>query len=123
MQLLDSNIIIYLSKERISIDEVFANDERYAVSVITYMEVLGYDFASHREEHFIKKLLNLFEIVYIDRAIASKVIELRKQYKIKLPDAIICATSMVHNGVLLSNDIRLKNIEKLNIKILDIVEN
>ncbi len=41
MILLDSNIIIYLSKELIKIDEVFYNNnEIYAVSIIGYMEVM-----------------------------------------------------------------------------------
>lgn len=44
MVILDSNIIIYLSKNLLDIDRVFKSDEIYAVSVISYMEVLGYDF-------------------------------------------------------------------------------
>ena len=39
MIFLDSNIIIYLSKGLVSIDDVFTEDTQYAVSVITYMEV------------------------------------------------------------------------------------
>ena len=39
MILLDSNTIVYLSKEIISIDDIFDDNEEYGISVITYMEV------------------------------------------------------------------------------------
>jgi predicted nucleic acid-binding protein len=51
---------------------------------------------------------------------AKRVVELKKERKIKLPDAIICATAMVNNSFLITNDIRLKNIKNLKIKIVGI---
>ena len=121
MTLLDSNTIIYLSKRLLSIDDIFIyKDDSYAVSVITYMEVLGYDFESAEEENFIKKLLSYLDILYIDEIIANAVIKLKREYKIKLPDAIICSTAILNDAILVTNDIRLKNIEKLNLKIIGI---
>ena len=52
MVFLDSNTIIYLSKELIEIETIFSDDEEYAVSVITYKEVLGYNFDSNEEREF-----------------------------------------------------------------------
>ena len=49
MIILDSNTIIYLSKGLLAIDEVFPDGEGYAVSVVTYMEVMGYPFESAQE--------------------------------------------------------------------------
>jgi predicted nucleic acid-binding protein len=121
MTLLDSNTIIYLSKRLLSIDDIFIDkDDSYAISVITYMEVLGYDFDSTEEENFIKKLLSYLDILYIDEMIANEVINLKRKYKIKLPDAIICTTAILNDAILLTNDIRLKNIEKLKLKIIGI---
>jgi hypothetical protein len=59
--LLDSNTIIYLSKKLIKIDDILEDNTIPLVSVVTYMEVLGYDFKDDSEKNFIKKL---FEIVY-----------------------------------------------------------
>ena len=118
MVLLDSNTIVYLSKEIISIDDVFDDQEEYGISVITYMEVLGYDFESAKEKAFIEELLSYLTIIYIDEVIANRVIRLKKEKKIKLPDAIICATAMLNNSLLITNDIRLKSIEQLKIKIV-----
>lgn len=120
MVILDSNIIIYLSKSLIDIDRVFKSDEIYAVSVISYMEVLGYDFKTQEEEEFIKKLFSYLNIIYLDDKIANETIKLKKLYKIKLPDAIICASAIVNNAKLITNDKRLENMEELNIEILEV---
>lgn len=118
MTLLDSNTLIYLSKGILDIDTILCDDEDYAVSVVTYMEVLGYSFTSKEEETIITKLFSLFEILYIDEAIANKVIDIRRVYAIKLPDAIICATALNKNAILYTNDIRLKSIDDLKLKLL-----
>ncbi len=120
MIVLDTNTIIYLSKELISIEKIFIANEEYAVSVITYIEVLGYDFESDKEEDFIKKLFKTLKIIYIDYTIAQNVIILRKKYKIKLPDAVICATSLVNNASLITNDLRLKKINELKLNLIGI---
>ena len=55
-------------------------------------------------------------ILYIDEIIADKTIELRKKYKIKLPDAIIAATAIVYNLILVSRNITdFNKIEGINI--------
>ncbi len=118
MIFLDSNTIIYLSKELLCLDDIFDDDKEYAISVITYMEVLGYNFESEREKKFIEDFCSFLNIIYIDEKISKKVIELKSTHKIKLPDAIICATTMLNNATLVTNDIRLKNIDKLKIKLL-----
>ena len=45
---------------------------------------------------------------------------LKQEKKIKLPDAKICATAIVNSTLLITNDIRLKNIKNLKIKIVGI---
>jgi predicted nucleic acid-binding protein len=121
MTLLDSNTIIYLSKKLIPVDDVFSDKEnKYAISVITYMEVLGYDFDAKDEEEFIKEMLSYLDVLYIDESISHKVIEIKRKNKIKLPDAIICATAILNKATLVTNDIRLKNISKLKLKIVGI---
>jgi hypothetical protein len=120
MVFLDSNTIIYLSKGLISVDDVFKSNEQYCVSIITHMEVLGYDFESNEEKKFIEELLSYLHIIYIDEAIAKKVIKIRRKNKIKLPDAIICATALINKATLMTNDTRLEKIENLQINFLQI---
>ena len=114
--LLDSNIVIYLSQRKLSINEVIDDDKQYAISLITYMEILSYNFTNKDEEEFIKQLLSFFTIIDINQEIAEKVITLKKQRKIKLPDAIIVATALYENAVLYTNDKQLHSVEDLNIR-------
>ena len=95
--LLDSNIIIRLSKQDGVITEWFNDHEDVAISIITYMEVLGYGFHNKQEEYLVREIILLMDVVYIDENIADCVIELRKSKKIKLPDAIIAATAIQSN--------------------------
>lgn len=116
--ILDSNIIIYLSQNRILTDDLILDKNNYFISAITYMEVLGYKFDSIDEEKIVRDLLNLFNIIYVDEKITGKVVEIRRQNKIKLPDAIICATAMVHKATLFSNDRKLEKIKNLKIEFI-----
>lgn len=110
MILLDSNTIIYLSKKLINIDDILEDETTPLVSVISYMEVLGYGFKDNKQKGFIEKLFSFLEIVYIDEEIAKNTIKLREENKIKLPDAIICATSLQKKAKLITNDEKLKMI-------------
>jgi len=114
--LLDSNIVIYLSQKKLSINEVFEANKEYYISLVTYMEILSYNFPSKEEEEFIQKLLSLFKIIDITKTIALEVISLKKKRKIKLPDAIIVATALVERAILYTNDKQLHSVENLNIR-------
>jgi predicted nucleic acid-binding protein len=116
----DTNIIIYLSKKLLNTDDIIKHNEKYAISIVSYMEILGYNFQNKQEEIFIEKMLSYFKIVYIDIDIANEVIKLRKKYKIKLPDAIIVATSSLNNARLITNDIQLSKIKELNMELIHI---
>jgi len=81
------------------------------------MEVLGFKFRNNEEENFVKELIDLFEVQFIDQAIAEKVIEIRKQNRIRLPDAIIAASAAVNNLCLVIRNI--EDFKNINITILN----
>ena len=83
----------------------------YYISIITEMELLSYPYLSENEEKQIQSFLSQLLIVNIDRSIKKAAILLRKQYRLKLPDAIIAATSQSLEATLLTNDRQLLNIE------------
>ena len=102
--LFDSNIIIYLSRRELPFSIIDQFDEIF-ISVITYMEILGYDFEDPNEEIFIKDLLSIFKIIYIDQRIADIVVKIRKKKRIKLPDAIISAIAISERLFLVTRNI------------------
>jgi len=109
--LLDSNILIYLSKNELP----FPILDQFAalfISVISYMEVLGYRFSNSKEENFVKELVSMFNVRFVDQEIAENVIDIRKQYRIKLPDAIIAATANTDDLCLVTRNVEdFKNID------------
>lgn len=102
--LLDSNIIIYLSKREVPLSFLDQFDEHY-ISVVTYMEVLGYQFRDPKEEAFIREMIEVFRMLFIDQKIADMAIEIRRNLRIKLPDAIIAATAKTLNLCLVTRNI------------------
>jgi tRNA(fMet)-specific endonuclease VapC len=60
------------------------------------------------------EFVQFVEIIGIDRKIIEKTIDIRKNYRLKLPDAIIAATALVNDAVLISdNDKDFKRIPDL----------
>jgi predicted nucleic acid-binding protein len=94
-KLVDTNILIYLSKRKLELEKIASPETKLSISVITYMEVLGYRFENDFEKQTIKHLCKHFPIIDLNPEIVEKVISIRQQHKIKLPDAIILATAVV----------------------------
>ena len=99
-------------------DIVLPNDSIF-ISVITYMEALGYAFESDKEESIINSLCENLNVISLDDQIIQKVIEIRKTNRIKLPDAIIYATAFVHNLTLITRNTSDFKTFKDSILILD----
>lgn len=102
--LLDSNIIIFASKGRINIDKLFNCYDIFFISIITYIEIYGYEFENPAEKEIIDKLMKNIGLVNTNLDIAEKAITYRKIKKIKLPDAIILATCRCINAELLTDN-------------------
>lgn len=99
MYLLDSNIVVLYLKgsfsktEMILLDNIV--DTNPIVSVITSMEVLGYPFTNPQEQIITEQFILGSKVIEINQNIVDTTIDIRRNNKIKLPDAIIAATSIV----------------------------
>ena len=92
--LIDTNIIIYhLNGDFVATDFIQGNFKNSTLSFIAYIEVLSYKYTSE-EELKIRKFLNAFDIVEINREIIEESIKIRRSRKMKLPDCIIAATAL-----------------------------
>ena len=118
MYLLDTNIVIDFCNARLP-DEAknLFMGITPVISVITQIELFASSKINERE----KGILNAFvaiSMVYnlIDGTIVSKAIEIRQNYKTKLPDAIIAATALSNNLILVTrNTSDFKNIDGLQL--------
>jgi predicted nucleic acid-binding protein len=102
--LFDTNILIdYLS----GIPQARLEMERYsqrAISIITWMEVMA--GSTQEDEKQIRGFLLTFSILPVIAEIAERAFVLRRQRKIKLPDAIIQATAQVEDRLLITRNTR-----------------
>ena len=87
------------------------------VSVVTKIEVLGFTIIS-KHYTLLKEFMSDANIFSLSNHIVDVCIELRKNYKIKLPDAIIAATAKVQNLTLITRNTkdfkRIVEIETLD---------
>ncbi len=104
--ILDSNTIIFASKEKIDVDELFSRYDEFYASVITYAEVYAFDFQNSIEKDITDEIFANLEIIEVNQDIADQAIIYRKNKskKIKLPDAIILASAKYVNAALLTDD-------------------
>ena len=89
-------------------------NEDFIISFITLIEYLGYKNVSKSSQDFI----SLADVIEIDKQIIQTCISLRKNYKIKLPDAIIAATALSRKLTLVTNNekdfIQISNLILVN---------
>ncbi len=116
--LLDTNIVLYFLGGRL-VNPLPSG--QYFISVITEIELFSYPSLTLEEETQIIDFLNKITIIGIDSNIKNLTIAFRKQYKLRLPDAIIAATAKSLNATLFTNDVRLVNLTEINTQSVQIV--
>ena len=106
MKLLDSNIVIYSAEPEHSELQQLIEEQDTAVSIATYIEVLGFRELDERRKQFFEDFFQSVTVFHLTTEIADKAIELRQQRRVELGDAVIAATALVHDLALLSRDTR-----------------
>ncbi|MCO6479866.1 MAG: type II toxin-antitoxin system VapC family toxin [Phaeodactylibacter sp.] len=108
--LVDTNIVLYLLNGDLTIAELLNGRDIY-ISFISELELLGFQDLKEEGLSLIKEFLGSCIIVDLSEPIKRITIELKQGHKIKLPDAIIAATSLYMNLPLISAD---KVFEKIS---------
>jgi hypothetical protein len=117
---LDTNCLIYYFKGEEKVINLIQNLilERTPIfiSIITKVEVLAYpEITPGEEKTFLEMMKNMILIEFDDK-LTNFVVNIRKKHKIKLPDAIIAATSLYTNSTLITRNIKdFSRIKELNI--------
>ncbi|MFZ4465117.1 MAG: type II toxin-antitoxin system VapC family toxin [Bacteroidales bacterium] len=117
--LIDSNALIdYLSGKLPTNGVSFMNqviNDTPIISVITKIEVLGFK-TSKEASQLLTDFVNDSIVFGLTDEIVEQTIELRKEHKIKTPDAIIASTAIVNKLTLISrNTSDFKNMQGIGI--------
>lgn len=106
--LIDTNILIYALTSNATpailarIDAAIADQARY--SVITRMELLGWRGHTPESRRKTEELLLELTEIPLTPTIVAKVIDIRSNLSIKLPDAIIAASALAESLSLLTHN-------------------
>ena len=119
--LADTNAILYfLSGNECMIPFVSSH---FAFSVINEMELLSYHGITEEEEHHIREFLSECISIGLTESIKERAIRLRRTYNIKLPDAIIAASAIENDIILITADTGFEKVRELKLKLIEPIIN
>ena len=108
--LLDTNVLTCLHDGRL-LESLSTGG--YACSVISEIEILSWPGIAPETESERRWLLAALHSVEVDATVREAAIRLRREHRLKLPDAIIVASALTHDAILLTNDQRLLTVPGL----------
>ncbi|OPX59043.1 MAG: PIN domain protein [Methanobacterium sp. PtaB.Bin024] len=118
--LIDTNILIYymaddLPKKEIShIEDIIKNS--FNISIITKIEFLGWDKHTKEGYRSALKFLSFSNVIPLENHVANLAIKIRRESHVRLPDAVIAASSLHHELILVTrNQKDFKGISGLEI--------
>lgn len=117
--LIDTNVLIYHtagSTESVEFLNTVIKQKSFHISIITKIEFLGWD--KHTPDGFekCKKLIGQAVVFPLEHDIAEKAIDIKLAKKIKLADAVIAATAILHNMKLVTRNIDdFKTVEGIEV--------
>jgi predicted nucleic acid-binding protein len=104
-ELFDTNILIdHLNGVSKATQEI-ARSKNPAISVITWIEVMT-GAASSSEEAILRAFLSNFQYLEMTREVAERAAVIRRQKRLKMPDAIILATAEAGGRLLVTRNVK-----------------
>ena len=111
---LDTNILLYLLQGDVTLTEALDGKQFY-ISFITELELLSYSGLTSTDLKAVHELIGECVVIDVNAEIKQLAIKFRKQYKVKLPDTIIAATSLYLNIPLITADSDFKKLKDLEL--------
>ncbi|MBK6998715.1 MAG: PIN domain-containing protein [Rhodoferax sp.] len=106
----DTNAVIYLQKGLLR--QPLLPGE-YFISVITELELLTFHSLDATQKTWLDTFLSDIGIIELNALVKENTVRLRREHRLRLPDAIIAASALSHDATLLTNDQRLLNVQGL----------
>ena len=115
--LLDTNAIIALLQGNQQLIELLQDAEWIGISIISQIEFLVFPALNDADRQLFNEFLQRVEIIWIEPSqpeLIELTIQLRQQYRLRLPDALIGATAIHCGTTLVTADAQLQNIPALD---------
>ncbi|HRX01367.1 MAG TPA: type II toxin-antitoxin system VapC family toxin [Cyclobacteriaceae bacterium] len=113
--LLDTNAFIYFFEGRSTITDLVVNTPEIYFSAISEIELLSATHLTPNEIDSIKAFLLLCQRVELTTDIIDQTIMIRRQYRFKVPDAIIAASALHLKIPLVSADTDFQKVTGLTL--------
>jgi predicted nucleic acid-binding protein len=110
--LLDTNAVIALLQNNPTLLTQLEAAEWVAISIVTYLEFLSFSNLDRHDRALFLEFaarIDVLDLKIEQTSLIDRILELRSQNRLKLPDAIIAATSIEYAATLLTRDRQLLN--------------
>jgi predicted nucleic acid-binding protein len=117
--LLDTNAVVSLLAGNRKLAALLDDADYVGISVISYLEFLAFDGLSDNDRTCFASFCARIEIVALsheENEMIDQILDLRKDYRLKLPDAIIGATALSRNALLVTNDSHFSGVTPLTVQ-------
>jgi tRNA(fMet)-specific endonuclease VapC len=116
--LLDTNAIVALLQGSPTLVALLQNAEWVGISVISQIEFLAFSGLSESDSDLFKKFLKRVEVIDLaasNNLLIEEIIQIRLQYRVKLPSSIIVSTALQVEASLVTADRELTKVTSLTI--------
>ena len=114
--LLDTNAIVALLQGSPALVTLLQNAEWVGISVISKIEFLAFSGLSESDINLFAEFLKRVEVIDLAASndlLIEQIIQIRLQYRVKLPDAIIASTALQVGASLVTSDRELSKVTSL----------
>jgi predicted nucleic acid-binding protein len=103
--LIDTNVVIDYLENKLPLKASDILDKTdIQISVISRMEILAWPKATETQLEILNGFINASSVLGLNEPIIIKAIEIRKNHRVKLPDAIIASTAIINGFILLTRN-------------------
>ena len=116
--LLDTNAITALLQGNLSLVEILKSSEWIGISVISEIEFLANPDLDENDRAIFTSFINRIEVIDLNHNkidLLELILKIRKNAKIKLPDAIIAATAIHNNSKIITLDKGFRKVARLKV--------
>ena len=111
--LLDTNAVVCLLRGDQALERRLQSAEWVGISILSQIKFLAFPNLRASDRGVFQQFADSVDVVGLDRAgqsLIDRVVALRAQYRLKLPDAIIAATAVERGATLITDDRQLQKL-------------